>query len=186
MWYKFTLDTMKKPFWKKDDTFTFRANILLEKVGYNGKRVLVYWNPRMRTTAGLAYIGKHLVVLNPKFQNQPDLETTLKHELAHILSWYRSSNRIPAHGPEWRQACSDLGIPNETRCHDFPVKRAVMTRKFFYQCPGCKVVIPRVRKYKKRIACLKCCKTHNNGKYHSDYRFRQILSPTVQLEKLAA
>ena len=37
-----------------------------------------------------------------------------------------ASSRTPhiaPHGAEWRQACRDLGIPNESRCHDLPLKR---------------------------------------------------------------
>jgi hypothetical protein len=52
-----------------------------------------------------------------------------------------------------------------------------MTRRFFYQCPECLTVMARVRAVKSRVACIKCCRKHNDGKYHERFRFREIAEP---------
>src|SRR4029453_15068664 len=78
----------------------------------------VEWNPRLRTTAGLACWRTRTISLNPKLieVSPSEVQRTLRHELAHFLAQHRAGRRhISAHGAEWRQACRDLGIPNEAR-----------------------------------------------------------------------
>lgn len=89
-------------------------------------QVAVVWRPRLRTTAGLACWHTKTISLNPKLieVSPSEVQRTLRHELAHFLAQYRAGRRhIAPHGPEWRQACRDLGMPNESRCHDLPLKR---------------------------------------------------------------
>ena len=51
-----------------------------------------------------------------------EVERTLRHEAAHLLAhWRAGRRRIQTHGPEWRQACADLGIPGETVTHTLPL-----------------------------------------------------------------
>src|SRR5207244_12003934 len=95
---------------------------LLRKVGCDAlaNAVNVRWNPRMRSTAGTANYAKSLVTLNPRVREFGDEEVmrTLKHELAHLLAKHRAGRRrIGPHGIEWRQACRDLGLDDEKRCH---------------------------------------------------------------------
>jgi SprT protein len=168
-------------------------DILLEKLSRHllrtascpGLKVTVQWNPRLRTTAGLACWRTKTISLNPKLVeiSPSEVQRTLRHELAHFVAQYRVGRRpISPHGPEWRQACRDLGIPNESRCHDLPLKRIRFERKFFYACRECGTTLARVRAMKRRVACLKCCRRHNDGKYHERFRFVPVPGP----DRLAA
>lgn len=155
------------------------ANNILRRVGYDGPRVYVYWNRRFRTTAGVAFfLRKKRVQLHPilkegKFRRH--LMCTLKHELAHILAYSRFHWRtIKVHGPEWRRACRELGIPKEKPFHDLVFRGINVKRKFFYYCPNCKELVSRVRPFKTVPACIKCCRLHNEGKYYPKFRLRLI------------
>jgi SprT protein len=139
--------------------------------------IQVCWNPRMRTTAGLAVYSRHQIVLNPALHSTGDGEVrrTLLHELAHFVAKHRAGHRrLEPHGEEWRRACADLGIPGESRCHTLPFPRREQTRKYFYQCPVCSTVIARVRPMKRPSACLSCCRMFNGGKYDSRFRFHVV------------
>ena len=158
---------------------------LLKAAGCRDLKVEVHWNPRLRTTAGLACWQKKIISLNPQLKDvsQAEVQRTLRHELAHFLAQYRAGRRrIAAHGPEWREACRDLGIPRESRCHDLPFKRRRMERKHFYACRACGTELARVRPLKRAVACLKCCRKHNGGKYSEQFRFVSI----ERHERLAA
>ena len=156
------------------------ANQLLTAANCRVLKVSVCWNPGLRTTAGLAIWRERRIVLNPKLVefSAGEVQRTLRHELAHLLAQHRAGRRrIDAHGPDWRAACADLGIPNEPRCHDLPFKRRKIERKFFYACPACATVLARVRPARKRIACVKCCRKHNGGAYQERFRFKPIEPP---------
>lgn len=156
------------------------ANQLLTAANCRGLTVSVCWNPGLRTTAGLASWRERQIILNPKLLefSAGEVQRTLRHELAHLLAQHRAGRRrIDAHGPEWRQACAALGIPNEPRCHDLPLKRRKVERKFFYACPECSTVLARVRPLRRRVACVKCCRKHNGGAYQERFRFKMIESP---------
>ena len=148
-------------------------------------QVAVVWRPRLRTTAGLACWHTKTISLNPKLieVSPSEVQRTLRHELAHFLAQCRAGRRhIAPHGPEWRQACRDLGMPNESRCHDLPLKRIRFERKYFYACRECGTTLARVHAMRRRVACLKCCRRHNEGKYHERFRFMPVPAP----DKLAA
>ena len=154
------------------------AKKLLQELGYAAlsEQVRVRWNPRMRTTAGLAYPARQLIMLNPKvYAFDGELERTMRHELAHLLAHHRAGKRrIAAHGPEWRQACADLGIAEETRCHALPLPKRTQHRKHIYACPACRCIIRRVRPIRKKSACLACCRAHNRGRYDERFRLRRL------------
>ncbi len=157
------------------------ANQLLAAAGFRTLKVTVCWNPSLRTTAGLASWTDRRIVLNPKLLevSSAEVQRTLRHELAHILAQFVAGRRrIEAHGREWREACEVLGIPNEPRCHNLPFKRNRPERKFFYSCPECGSQLARVRRPKRAIACLKCCRKFNGGRYSERYRFRPSAPPS--------
>jgi len=167
---------------RRDPILEEVARVLLKKVGCHrlAKVVTVAWNPRMRTTAGVACYRTKRVILNPKLieVSAAEVQRTLRHELAHLVAQARAGRRrVAAHGPEWAQACADLGIPDEKRCHELPFKARRMTRRFFYQCPECGTLMARVHRVKSRVACLKCCRKYNRGKYHERFRFQEIEVP---------
>ena len=133
----------------------------------------VEWNSRLKTAAGRADYRQKLISLNPRLVEHPgEIDRTLRHELAHILAQFRekSRRRIAPHGPQWQQACRDLGIPNEKRCHTLPFPANRYAPRFIYRCPNCRRDFPRVRKIKRTVACLACCRAHNRGEF--DARFR--------------
>lgn len=142
-------------------------------------RVQVRWNPRMRSTAGMAYPGKSLVTLNPRLLEfgEEEVSRTLRHELAHLLAHERvGRRRIQPHGEEWRQACRDLGLADEKRTHNLPLPRRAIARRHHYRCPGCGITVARVKPLRRESACLKCCRTHNRGRYDARFRFVRVPS----------
>jgi len=155
------------------------ARVLLRNIGCDAlaKLVRVRWNSRMRTTAGVACYGRSLIILNPKLARfgAEEIDKTLRHELAHLLAKFRAGRRrIAPHGLEWRAACRDLGLSNEARCHDLPLPRARRVAKHFYRCPHCCVELARVRPFRRRVACLACCRAHSHGRYDDRFRLEKI------------
>lgn len=137
------------------------------------KKVRVKWNGRMRTTAGRAWWPSRCIEMNPKLIHfsQADTWRTLKHEFAHLMAYERSGRRsIEPHGPEWRAACAELGIPNEQAYHTLPFKSRRMKRNYAYACPTCLTVIARVRPFRRPVACYTCCKKYNGGDFHERFR----------------
>ena len=150
------------------------ARELLRSLG--AKRIAtelrVEWNSRLKTAAGRADYRQKLISLNPRLVEHPaEIDRTLRHELAHILAQFRARRRrISPHGSEWQQACRDLGIAGEKRCHTLPFPTKSYAPRFIYRCPNCRRDFPRVRKIKRTVACLACCRAHNRGEF--DVRFR--------------
>ncbi len=153
------------------------ARALLRGIGCAklANEVQVRWHSRLRTTAGQAYYAKALVRMNPKLLQfgMEEVETTLRHELAHLVARFRAGRkRIAPHGPEWRQACRDLGLADEKRCHDLPLPRTRQRTRHRYMCPQCRRDYNRVRPFRRAVACLECCRAHAHGRY--DERFRLV------------
>jgi len=150
------------------------ARELLRSLG--AKRIAtelrVEWNPRLKTAAGRADHREKLISLNPRLLEHPaEIDRTLRHELAHILGQFRAGRRrISPHGSEWQQACRDLGIAGEKRCHTLPFPTKSYAPRFIYRCPNCRRDFLRVRRIKRTVACLACCRAHNGGEF--DVRFR--------------
>ncbi|MES2997302.1 MAG: SprT-like domain-containing protein [Verrucomicrobiota bacterium] len=143
-------------------------------------RLAVVWNPRMRTTAGRAWWPDCIIELNPKLKEFAPEEPwrTLKHELAHLVAYERFGRRkIQPHGPEWRAACDDLGIPGELRCHRLPFALRRLQRKHAYTCPRCRKTAHRVRAIRGPAACHDCCRRFNGGRYHEDFRLICAVAP---------
>ena len=138
--------------------------------------IRVEWNPRLKSCAGRADYREKLISLNPQLDEHPhEIDRTLRHELAHLLAQFRGGRRrIPPHGAEWRAACVDLGIDDEKRCHNLPFPFIERARRFLYQCPNCKRDFPRVRKIRRAIACLGCCRTHNGGEFDARFRLQLV------------
>jgi len=144
------------------------------------KSVAVVWNRRMRTAAGRAFYQTGRIELNPKLQTLPEerrdeeIRNTFLHELAHLVSFARAKGkRIQPHGSEWKQACVDLGIPGEIRCHDLDFQPRRQRRKFAYECPACGSVVKRVRRLKRKVACYDCCRKKAGGQYDARFALRE-------------
>ena len=138
----------------------------------------VEWNPRLKTAAGRADYREKLISINSRLIEHPDeIDRTLLHELAHILAQFRAGRRrISPHGIEWRQACGDLGIADEKRCHNLPFPARTYTARFVYRCPNCHREFPRVRRVRREVACLACCRKHNGGGFDPRFRLRLVNS----------
>lgn len=159
----------------RDDVLTADCVESLRELGLEdlAKKVIVVWNARMRTTAGRAFWPEGKIELNPLLKDvaPEEVRGTLLHELAHLVAYARAGRRrIAAHGEEWRQACSDLGIPGESATHTLPLPGRKMAKKWRYACRACGEGFDRVRKMKRYAGCYSCCKTYNGGYYHKDYR----------------
>jgi SprT protein len=138
----------------------------------------VEWNSRLKTAAGRADYREKLISLNPRLIEHPtEIDRTLQHELAHILAQFRAGRRrIPPHGVEWQQACVDLGIADEKRCHNLPFPARTYAARFVYRCPNCRQEFPRVRRVRRAVACLACCRKHNGGSFDPRFRLRLLNS----------
>jgi len=162
----------------RDEALETQAKGWLEQLGLTGmmKVLTVEWNSRLRSTAGYARHPKWAIELNPRLREfDGQVERTLKHELAHLIAYHRSGRRrIEPHGVEWRQACADLGIPDERACHTLPLPRKTVTRSLAYVCPGCQSVVKRVRKFRRPTACSACCNLHSGGKFDSRFKLRLV------------
>lgn len=136
----------------------------------------VEWNSRLKTAAGRADYRQKLISLNPQLIKHPaEINRTLRHELAHILAQFRARRRrILPHGIEWREACHDLGISDEKRCHNLPFPARTYAALFVYRCPHCRQEFPRVRREHRAVACLACCRKHNRGKFDARFRLQRI------------
>jgi SprT protein len=136
----------------------------------------VEWNSRLKTAAGRADYRQKLISLNPQLIKHPaEINRTLRHELAHILAQFRARRRrILPHGIEWREACHDLGISDEKRCHNLPFPARTYAARFVYRCPHCRQEFPRVRRVHRAVACLACCRKHNRGKFDARFRLQRI------------
>jgi SprT protein len=162
-----------------------KSRTLLRELGAAklAREVRVEWNPRMRTAAGRADFRKKLISLNPLLRdvraglgfNRDEIDRTLRHELAHLLAqWRAGRRRIAPHGPDWRQACCDLGIADEARCHNLPFASKSFPLRFVYRCPNCRREFPRVRRIRRAIACLACCRKHNRGDFDPRFRLKLV------------
>lgn len=148
------------------------------------ERVTLHWNSRLRTTAGLARLDCSLILLNPRLLAHPaELRRTFLHELAHLVAHVRNPRRlIDPHGPEWRQACRDLGLGEEKRCHNLVLAQPRrVTRRYRYHCPHCHHEVARVRPFRHGEACLICCRNEAAGRYDRRFRFQNGPAPAERL-----
>lgn len=137
----------------------------------------VEWSGRLKSTAGRANYRAQLITLNPRLHEfgEAEIDRTLRHELAHLLAQFRAGRRrIAAHGKQWRAACSDLGIPGEARCHTLPLPVTRRAARYVYRCPMCTREYPRVRRIRRALACLACCKKHNRGRFDERAKLRLV------------
>jgi SprT protein len=156
-----------------------KAREMLEALSASelGSSVHVEWNARLFSAAGRADYRRKLVSLNPRLREHDvaEIDRTLRHELAHLLAQFRAGRRrVAPHGDEWRKACRDLGIADESRTHALPFPIQRRSRHFLYQCPRCGKEFPRVRRIKRAVACLECCRKFNRGKFDSSAQLRLV------------
>lgn len=162
-----------------DETFSDWCRELARDLGLIdlGNRVVVEWNPRMRSCAGRAFWPVGLIQLNPELSKISDSEIkrTLLHELAHLVAYERHPYRsIKSHGWEWQRACADLGIPDEKATHELALPTRSLKRRWKYQCPECGKAFERVSRYKGAVACYDCCLETKGGLFDAAYQLVEI------------
>jgi hypothetical protein len=69
-----------------------------------------------------------------------------------------------------------LGIADEKRCHNLPFPARIYTARFVYHCPNCRQEFPRVRRMRRAVACLACCRKHNGGDFDPRFGLRLLSS----------
>jgi SprT protein len=151
--------------------------LLRHGAGELANRVRVEWSPRLRTAAGRAESGSARILLNRRLgaHGATEIDLTLRHELAHLLAQFRAGRRrIAPHGAEWRQACADLDIPGEARCHSLPFPIQRRKRRYLYICPHCQRGFPRTRPLRRTSACLTCCRAFTRGRYDQRFKLRLV------------
>jgi predicted SprT family Zn-dependent metalloprotease len=162
----------------RDPLLEEHARALLQPVAPDlCERLHIGWNSRMKTTAGVAIASYGEIWLNPMLKtiSPEEVTRTLLHELAHLVASHRHGRRrLAPHGKEWKQACHDLGIPNEARTHHLPLKGYSQQKKYRLLCPACGEGHDRVRLPKRRVACLSCCRLHHGGLYHERFRLEIV------------
>lgn len=163
----------------RDSALEARAREILAPLDADklARQVRVEWNARLFSAAGRADSRRNLISLNPRLRDHDsaEIDRTLRHELAHLLAQFRAGRRrVPPHGAEWRRACRDLGIEDEARCHSLPFPVQQRARRFLYRCSRCGKEFPRVRRIKRAVACLECCRKFNRGKFDSKARLRLV------------
>ena len=139
----------------------------------------VEWNARLFSAAGRADFRRKLISLNPRLREHDaeEIDRTLRHEVAHLLAQFRAGRRrVPPHGTEWRKACHDLGIADESRTHSLPFPIQRRARRYLYKCPRCGKEFPRVRRIRRAVACLDCCRKFNRGKFLRSAQLRLVES----------
>lgn len=165
----------------RDATLEATAREILCGLGADdlAPKIHVEWNARLFSAAGRADSRRNLISLNPRLREHDpaEIDRTLRHELAHLLAQFRAGpRRIPPHGAGWRKACRDLGIADEARCHTLPFPVRKRTPRFLYRCSRCGKDFPRVRRIKRTIACLECCRKYNGGKFDARAQLRLVKS----------
>jgi predicted SprT family Zn-dependent metalloprotease len=163
----------------RDLDLEFKSRELLRQLGAAklARQVRVEWNPRLKTAAGRADFRAKLISLNPRLSDHgnEEIDRTFRHELAHLLAQFRvGRRRIAPHGSEWREACRDLDIADEVRCHNLPFASKSFPPRFVYVCPNCNEEFPRVRRIRRAIACLACCRKHDGGDFDPRFRLKLV------------
>jgi SprT protein len=144
--------------------------------------IRVEWNSHLKTAAGRADFREKLISLNPRLcdYGAAEIDRTLRHEVAHVVAQFHAGRRrILPHGPEWRDACRQLGISDEMRCHNLPFPVSERARRYLYTCPKCRRDFPRVHRIRRAVACLTCCRAHNGGQFDARFRLRLVESMSL-------
>jgi SprT protein len=114
------------------------------------------------TNAGQVQIHRQRIRFNPWMaaaQPEAFMQTTIPHELAHVVCHLLHGRRARPHGREWREICVALG-GDGLRCHGFDAAPARRLRQFLYAC-GCRtwsISSVRVRRMRRgtRYHCRAC------------------------------
>lgn len=101
----------------------------------------------LRVSAGLAHFREGAISLSVEILTDEErLTDTLLHEYAHLLAFARHGEAGKGHGPAWRQAMADLGLPPIVR-HRYAVRRNGARQTVHYVCARCGIRFERRRRF---------------------------------------
>ncbi|HEX8833287.1 MAG TPA: SprT-like domain-containing protein [Abditibacteriaceae bacterium] len=99
-----------------------------------------------------------------------DAETALieilKHEMIHL--WLHEKGLPSGHTPEFRAKARAIGQPKTRHNIALPTPRT----GWIYACGACGHEFPRRRRYGRAVACARCCKQWNKGKFDARFQLR--------------
>jgi predicted SprT family Zn-dependent metalloprotease len=98
-----------------------------------------------------------------KMNSVEHVTSTLLHEIAHALDVEQRG--FSNHDKNWKKIARSIGHSGN-RCYSDDVIRP--KSKYTLTCPNCKVQSNKHR-YHTDVACGKCCRKYNNGKWTADY-----------------
>ena len=107
----------------------------------------------------IIYLSQYLVLLNA----EKDVEETILHEIAHALV-----GQGQGHNYIWRAKANAIGC-SSNRC--FSAEIVQPQGKYKAVCNTCGAVSHKHRMPRKKIACIKCCKQYNYGRFSDKYLF---------------
>ena len=150
-----------------------RCPNLRYKVEYSNKMYRVLGRCTSRTSGDIKYTT--LTFSIPFFNDckrngrEEEIRDTVLHEIGHAIVYY-AFGAGHGHDEVWKSVMKHLGgRPNRTSKASF-----FKPYRYIYKCPHCGNETKTVRKYKKGIACGKCCNKYNNGKYTSEYTLELV------------
>lgn len=148
-----------------------------------GQWGLTGWNIKFRKMAralGKCYGGRKLIVMSVFHVNNDDANVvldTLKHEIAHALTFVRYGGRasgIKGHGAEFRAMAELVGCSPDGCKATAPVGSVkVVPGNYYAICPGCSTEIQFYRKPKGERYHVKC------GPEKGSLAARERVSPPV-------
>jgi len=106
-------------------------------------------------------LSRHLTELNDK----KHVKNTILHEIAHALVGPKHN-----HDQIWKRKAREIGCCGSRCYHSEDV--AIPKRKYTAICSHCKHKFQR--SIKRSIACGKCCKKYNNGKYARKFQIEFV------------
>ncbi len=133
------------------------------------------WNTRLRTSAGRFIPGSRKfwreappIIEVASYLLEEDkaiafIHDTIAHEMIHYWLWVRK--RPFGHNAEFLMKMNQMGV---SRYNPVPRSRPF---RYVYKCAHCAAEFFAKRRLG-ALACAKCCKLHNDGRY--DHQFRLV------------
>jgi hypothetical protein len=90
----------------------------------------------------------------------------LKHEMIHL--WLYEKGLPHGHTPEFRHKARELGQPKTRHQIALPAPSS----GWEYLCAHCGDAFTRRRRYGRPVACARCCKRFNKGRYDARFKLK--------------
>lgn len=112
--------------------------------------------------AGMAYLSRGLIRINPDITGDEECRATCWHEVAHFVAWIRF--RCRDHSAAWQRVMTEMGFP-PTRCHNMDLPPARTVARSVWKCPCGKsynltsIKVNQLKKDPRRWVCSTCHRT---------------------------